>query len=267
QVDAPVAVLAICGAHRSGKSFILNRLFLGKKGFPVGSGVSTCTKGMWIWNKTVIVKDANGTATKFVLIDTEGFGSPEENHDSSLLTLALLLSSYFVYNSVGAIDEITLRQFSFVSDVLDLIASQKIGHDGEIPFNVFPSFIWLLRDFSLELVSSDGSRMSASEYLEYALSASADEGPQSVKSTIRKTFSECFRERDCVALVRPVVDEKKLQHLAEVEEDDLRPQFVDELSELRRMILGRARAKQINEMFVSGSGILSLANSFLQSLS
>eukprot|EP00960_Hanusia_phi_P007986 228832-Hanusia_phi.AAC.1 len=250
----------------SGKSFILNQLFLDKRGFPVGSGLSTCTKGMWIWNKTVTVQEGDESSTRFLLIDTEGFGSPEESHDSSLLTLSLLLSSYFVYNSVGAIDEIALRQFAFVSDVLELIASQKSDFDGRVPSNVFPSFVWLLRDFSLELVSPDGQRMLASEYLEQALSLSEGEAVKGVKQTIRKTFAECFKERDCVALVRPVIDELKLQNLAELGDSALRPQFVEQVKELRQMILENARAKQINQMFVSGNGILSLTNSFLQSL-
>lgn len=44
---------------------------------------------------------------KILLIDTEGFAGLDEdaNHDTRILLFSLLLSSYFIYNSVGNIDE------------------------------------------------------------------------------------------------------------------------------------------------------------------
>jgi len=41
------------------------------------------------------------------LLDTEGSGSTERNttHDAKIFALVVLLSSLFVYNSMGAIDE------------------------------------------------------------------------------------------------------------------------------------------------------------------
>ena len=42
-----------------------------------------------------------------LLVDSEGIGGLDEdnNHDVRIFSLALLLSSYFIYNSVGSIDE------------------------------------------------------------------------------------------------------------------------------------------------------------------
>jgi hypothetical protein len=41
-----------------------------------------------------------------VVMDSEGLGSTEEdiNHDLQLFSLTLLLSSMFIYNTLGAID-------------------------------------------------------------------------------------------------------------------------------------------------------------------
>ena len=41
-----------------------------------------------------------------LVIDTEGFGEIDEgtNHDSRIFLFSILLSSYFIYNSVGNID-------------------------------------------------------------------------------------------------------------------------------------------------------------------
>ncbi len=42
-----------------------------------------------------------------IIIDSEGFGGSDEevNHDSKIFLFSMLLSSYFIYNSVGSIDE------------------------------------------------------------------------------------------------------------------------------------------------------------------
>ena len=52
----------------------------------------------------------------FVLIDSEGIGAfdEDENHDTKIFLLALLLSSYFVYNSMGTIDENALNSLSLI---------------------------------------------------------------------------------------------------------------------------------------------------------
>jgi len=44
---------------------------------------------------------------KILLIDSEGIGAfdEDENHDTKIFLLALLLSSHFIYNSMGTIDE------------------------------------------------------------------------------------------------------------------------------------------------------------------
>jgi hypothetical protein len=43
--------------------------------------------------------------------------------------------------------------------------------------------------------------------------------------------------------VRPLVDEKKLQHLDQLDMDQLRPEFVDQVMNFRRRILGRVKPK------------------------
>ena len=43
--EAPVVVVAVVGAYRTGKSFLLNRLMGKQDGFPLGSTVQSKTKG------------------------------------------------------------------------------------------------------------------------------------------------------------------------------------------------------------------------------
>lgn len=51
-----------------------------------------------------------------LVVDTEGLGATDvdQNHDVRIFTLAILLSSYFIYNSMGNIDENALNQLNLV---------------------------------------------------------------------------------------------------------------------------------------------------------
>jgi hypothetical protein len=51
-----------------------------------------------------------------LLIDSEGIGAfdEDENHDTKIFLLALLLSSFFIYNSMGTIDENALNNLSLI---------------------------------------------------------------------------------------------------------------------------------------------------------
>ena len=44
---------------------------------------------------------------KVLIVDTEGIGSlkEDESHDTKIFLLALMISSYFIYNSLGSINE------------------------------------------------------------------------------------------------------------------------------------------------------------------
>lgn len=94
----------------------MNRVLLDQKkgGFQVGPTINPCTKGLWLWKKTV--QSPNDEDLDVILIDTEGFGGMDENanHDSRIFLFSLLLSSYFIYNSQGSIDENALNTLNLI---------------------------------------------------------------------------------------------------------------------------------------------------------
>ena len=81
--------------------------------------------------------------------------------------------------------------------------------DGHFLSEQFPSFLWVLRDFSLKLVDSKGQRINSHTYFENCLQPQEgfSEGIEA-KNRIRRLISEFFPDRDCVTLVRPVEDEE-----------------------------------------------------------
>ena len=65
--------------------------------------------------------------------------------------MAMLLSSFFIYNSQGSIDEKAVQSLSLIINLSKLL--QKGGErEMQDIINCFPSFMWLVRDFALKLV-------------------------------------------------------------------------------------------------------------------
>ena len=95
----------------------MNRMLLNRSdGFGVGNTINPCTKGLWVWGRPLIGQQADGTPINVLVIDSEGIGALDEdtNHDTKIFSLALLLSSQFIYNSVGSIDENALESLSLI---------------------------------------------------------------------------------------------------------------------------------------------------------
>lgn len=257
--------------YRTGKSYLLNQMLLNRsKGFSVGPTINPCTKGLWIWNKPINGLDSNSTTkVPILLIDTEGFGAFDEdhNHDIKIFTLAVLLSSYFIYNSMGSIDETAIQSLSFVINLSKNIQLKgKYENDPEELSSLFPSFLWLVRDFSLQLVDDDGDTITPKEYLEKVLDTSKSTYEIDDKTKIRKLIKTYFRDRDCHTMVRPITDENKLQDLANISTDKLRPDFVEGIMQLRKKISSKLKPKTLHKKNLNGDMFINMIKSFIDAI-
>ena len=109
-----------------------------------------------MWNKPVSLADKDGNPFKVLIVDSEGRGAcnEDQNHDTRIFLLALLLSSYFIYNSMGTIDENALQNLSLIvnlSKQLEVKGRKAEEVDPEMVSQYFPSFLWVVRDFALKL--------------------------------------------------------------------------------------------------------------------
>ncbi len=86
------------------------------------------------------------------------------------------------------------------------------------------------------------------------------------KNRIRRLIKHFFKDRDCQTLVRPVEDEKKLQQLAKLPANELRPEFLEQINQLRTKVFKKARAKTLRGQMVTGPMIIELANSYVEAL-
>ena len=212
QIKGPLGVVSVAGMYRTGKSYLLNRVLLNRqRGFGVGPTINPCTKGIWIWGTPLSGFNPDGEPINVIIVDSEGLGGIDEdnNHDMRIFSLAMLISSYFVYNSMGQIDENAISNLSLVINLtkhiqLSVSKEKDAGLD-----KVLPSFMWVVRDFTLQLEDEEGNEISQGDYLEKALSQQSSD-PNDQKTQIRKCLIKYFPRRDCHTLVRPLVDEDKL---------------------------------------------------------
>lgn len=268
---AKLSTVAIAGTYRTGKSFLLNQLAEGGT-FSVGSSVKACTKGIWLYGGARALAD--GTVCLF--LDTEGFGSTSrsETYDVRLFSLALLLSSVFLYNSVGTIDGQAIARLGLVAQLTKHIhtRAQPAGRseDSGTEFaSFFPSFTWIVRDMTVRL-EREGRKITAREYLEDALKPEgglSDEAES--KNAIRSMLRAFFPERDCVTLVRPAAEESALQNLGKDEGGDtIRPEFKAGVDALRKKVLASAaaRPKALYGKVLTGALFASLVEAYVAAL-
>ena len=256
-----VAPLVIGGPWRSGKSFLANRLIGSMKGFQIGSTVKACTKGIWMWSEPIPL----GENIVALILDAEGLNSTERTvqTDTKLFSLSLLLASMFIYNCRGHISENALEDLSSVSNLTQFIHIKKTENEKGLEFNkYFPSLIWILRDFSLDL-----QKKLPRDYLEENLKSQIGISEDILKKNeIRKTISSFFTDRDCFTLVRPINDEAKIAHIEDLNYTDLRPDFTKGMDTLISKIFNKLKGKIINGTPVTGNIYLSLAIDYVASM-
>uniref|UniRef100_A0A672T7M3 GB1/RHD3-type G domain-containing protein n=1 Tax=Sinocyclocheilus grahami TaxID=75366 RepID=A0A672T7M3_SINGR len=141
-------------------------------GFALGSTIESKTKGIWMW----CVRHPNKKGHTLVLLDTEGLGDVakgDSKNDGWIFCLAVLLSSTLVYNSRGTIDNTAVEKL-YVAELAEHtkirsaeVVDEEEGEDSEI-VKFFPSFTWVVRDFTLDLVI-DEKKVTDDNYIEFAL--------------------------------------------------------------------------------------------------
>eukprot|EP01052_Picozoa_sp_SAG31_P012623 SAG31_NODE_742_length_12424_cov_16.082353_14_plen_838_part_00 len=280
----PVATIAVAGMYRTGKSFFLNQLCGAPVGtsFRVGHTSESCTRGIWLWVVPETTwSSADHPGTRLLLLDTEGLASidQDETYDAKVFSLGILLSSFFIYNSMGVIDESAIDRLFLVGELTKNVclnaekpgggepgSAETDGVDEAALAQFFPPFLWLLRDFHLDL-ERDGQPITLEQYLEQAL----EDRPGTSRrvqdnNRIRHSFKNLFRQRQVKTLIRPVLDESELKKLATLDSSQLRPEFREQMSSLRTATLTSVQPKMLYGKVLSGAALASLAMAYVAAI-
>ena len=285
--EQKIGIISIVGKYRTGKSYLINKVILNNpsttsylrdsradtaRGFQVGSTVNACTKGIWIWTKAIPSENPDEEDTLVVVMDTEGFGAVTEghNHDSRVILFSMLLSSMFVYNSMGTIDENALQTLGLVVNMAKNIQLESTGSeelDEDTIAETFPLFLWVVRDFALKLVDENNFKISSGLYFEKALEKLKGHSTKTEsKNKVRRLIKHFFRKRDCITMIRPVENESDLKQLETLPDYRLRKEFLQQIQRTRSIVFRRVTAKKINGRFVDGPRLIALAEAYIDSV-
>ncbi|XP_024393848.1 uncharacterized protein [Physcomitrium patens] len=224
-----------------------------------------------MWSSPLKRTAPDGSEYSLLLLDSEGIDAYDQTgtYSTQIFSLAVLLSSMFVYNQMGGIDEAALDKLSLVTEMtkhIQVRASSSRGASASEIGQFSPLFLWLLRDFYLDL-TEDGHRITPRDYLESALQSIPGAGKAiSSKNEIRSSIRALFPERDCFTLVRPLNDEKELQKLDQINMEKMRPEFRVGLDALTKYIFERTRPKQLGTLVMNGPMFAGLTQSFLDAI-
>ncbi|KAF6108864.1 guanylate binding protein 3 [Phyllostomus discolor] len=270
-ITQPLVVVAIVGLYRTGKSYLMNKLAGKKKGFSLGSTVQSHTKGIWMW----CVPHPEKADHTLVLLDTEGLGDVEKGdnqNDSWIFALAILLSSTFVYNSMGTINQQAMDQLHYVTELSDRIRAKSSPDANEVEdaadfISFFPDFVWTLRDFSLNL-EANGQSITEDEYLENSLKLKKvtnqkDENFNLPRLCIRKFFPK----KKCFIFDRPT-HRKKLGQLETLHDDELDSDFVQQATVFCSYIFNSSKVKTLpGGIEVNGPRLENLVLTYVNAIS
>ncbi|XP_047736170.1 atlastin-2-like [Hyalella azteca] len=203
--DKPICVVAVAGAYRKGKSFLLNFLvkycinkgspnWLGDlsqplEGFVWSGSMKGQTTGIEIWSKPFFFTKRTGEEVAVILMDTQGTFDTDTPQDSTFIfALTLLASSVTVYNIMHNIEESDLMHLQSFS------AYGALAQQNDQGSRAFQKLLFLVRDWSFAQEHpyghEDGQRV-----LEKKLEVK--QGQNSAPQRLRDGLRQSFEELEC----------------------------------------------------------------------
>ncbi len=280
-ITEPIVVVSIVGKARTGKSYLMNLLLNvynsnnnnnnknNNDGFKVASSINSCTKGIWLWNTP---RQKPNSSDKIIFIDSEGTNSVDlstKAHDSKIFSLIILLSSLFIYNTNGNIDEQAINELAlstYLSNIIAINDNTYINKD-KIIRELAPKFIWTLRDFTLDKIDPEtGEEITSGEYLELCLRNKSKGKNSKQNNIIRENIIKYFKERECITLPRPVDKEEDLQHLHNIPFNHLKSNFRTEFLMLKKKVYETSKPKIFNGKKITGPILADLLINFVNSI-
>ncbi|KAA0718778.1 Guanylate-binding protein 1 [Triplophysa tibetana] len=270
-INQPVVVVSVVGLYRTGKSYLMNRLAGQQTGFALGNTIESKTKGIWMW----CVPHPFEAGQTLVLLDTEGLGDIDKGdskNDGWIFCLAVLLSSTLVYNSRGTIDNDTIQKLHYITEISEQIKirSAEAGEEGDEDsqfVRFFPSFVWVVRDFTLSL-EIDGNEVTEDEYLDFALQLKKGVNKKTSDYNLpRECIRSYFPSRKCFVFPSPASPDN-MKRLENLQERDLVQGFLETTGRFCEFIFHKSPVKTLKGGHrVTGKLLGQLAQIYVETLS
>jgi len=129
---------------------------------------------------------------------------------------------------------------SLVCNLTEQIHINKSKLESGLDFkSFFPSFVWVLWDFYLDLEGK-----TSWEYLEECLWMEAGYTEDIYKKNkIWEAITKYFVDWDCVTLIRPIAEESRLAHIEDEDFENLKSEFKKGANEFVKWVHSKAKPK------------------------
>ncbi|XP_013929686.1 PREDICTED: interferon-induced guanylate-binding protein 1-like [Thamnophis sirtalis] len=250
----PVVVVSIVGPYRTGKSYLMNRLAGKNSGEKDRDDPGQYPQGEHLGGKR----------------NTPNSGVLCSSREAWIFTLAVLLSSTLVYNSIGTIDQIALDKLHFVTELSKHIKAKSSSTPGDTDSEFvcfFPNFVWSVRDFPPQL-QRDGKSITEDEYLEHALKLKeGDSKKEQAFNLPRKCIRLFFPTRKCFIFYCPTTPEN-LCNVEQMSDDQLHKGFVEQAKTFCHYIYETSQEKTLpGGHIVTGNLLAKLAKGYVDAIS
>ncbi|CAL9088443.1 unnamed protein product [Musa textilis] len=258
-ITTPVAVVAVIGPYRSGKSFLLNQLLSlpCDEGFEVGHMRDAKTKGLWVWG-TPVELVIDGSKVSVLYIDTEGFENVGNSnvYDDRIFALATLISSVLIYNIPETVREADISRLSFAVEIADEFYARMKGK--EVAFEP-AKLLWLIqRDF----LQGCSVQETVDEALRPVPNESGDENIDKVNK-IRKSLAIMANDISAFGLPQPHLQRIRL---CDIKDSELDPLYVQKREQFKQLVESIIRPKIVQGNPLNGKEFIAFLEQTLDAL-
>ncbi|XP_042430933.1 guanylate-binding protein 5-like isoform X1 [Zingiber officinale] len=259
RITTPIAVVAVIGPYRSGKSFLLNQLLSLScdEGFGVGHMRDTKTKGIWVWG-TPFEIDINGRKISVLYLDTEGFESVGKSnvYDDRIFALATIMSSVLIYNLPETIREADISRLSFAVEIAEEFYGRVKGQD--VAFEP-AKLLWLIqRDF----LQGKSVQEMVNEALQLVPNSSGDKNIDQV-NRIRDSLAIMGDNNTAFSLPQPHLQRTKLCDLNDSELDQM---YVKKREQLKQLVVSIIHPKIVQGKLQNGNDFVAFLEQIIEAL-
>ncbi|KAG6480890.1 hypothetical protein ZIOFF_057478 [Zingiber officinale] len=279
RITTPIAVVAVIGPYRSGKSFLLNQLLSLScdEGFGVGHMRDTKTKGIWVWG-TPFEIDINGRKISVLYLDTEGFESVGKSnvYDDRIFALATIMSSVLIYNLPETIREADISRLSFAVEIAEEFYGRSnlafamnsiiLFYWGSLPdccgqdVAFEPAkLLWLIqRDF----LQGKSVQEMVNEALQLVPNSSGDKNIDQV-NRIRDSLAIMGDNNTAFSLPQPHLQRTKLCDLNDSELDQM---YVKKREQLKQLVVSIIHPKIVQGKLQNGNDFVAFLEQIIEAL-
>ncbi|CAG8550491.1 15343_t:CDS:2 [Acaulospora morrowiae] len=227
-IREPVAIIAVVGSYRRGKSWFANVLHGRHDGFELGSKVEGCTRGIYMWDTPF-----SHEGKRVIVLDCEGIDDPKQEQAWAvkLFILCLIVSSTFIYNISGIVGRDDIGKLYLMTDLTKFIQPPS-GYD------FLPRLVVLLRDFQLD---------EPDDFRKYFI-----EKLNNVNEEIAKSIKNYFHDFNVFGLPHPGCNRSQLRDMENVATENLDEEFVNIVVTVVRSIYSNLNPKYIGSSTMTG---------------